>query len=217
MIPVKQAPEPETFDALVRQPGLSAIAELVGEPTTIRRRGPKRKKVADHRSSIPADDFPPLWRKALDDLVIAYDSTCAYWCLRIHQGTGNPTVDHFAPKSRHWDKVYEWSNYRLACQTVNGFKREFSDVIDPFLLGEGLFALDLVSLKVVPGTASGDQLAEVRDSITRLRLDSGEYSSALEERYQPYRAGEITFAHLRKYAPFLALEIERQGRRRPED
>jgi hypothetical protein len=40
MIPVEPAPEPADFDSKVRQPGLSAIAELVGEPLTIKRRGP---------------------------------------------------------------------------------------------------------------------------------------------------------------------------------
>jgi hypothetical protein len=41
MIPVEPAPEPPDFDKKVRQPGLSAIAEMVGEPPTIQRRGPR--------------------------------------------------------------------------------------------------------------------------------------------------------------------------------
>lgn len=41
MIPVEPKPEPLEFDACVRKPGLSAIAELVGEPPTLKRPGPK--------------------------------------------------------------------------------------------------------------------------------------------------------------------------------
>src|SRR5690349_9749763 len=46
VIPVTGAAEPPTFDAVVRQPGLSAIAELVGESPLLKRRGPRRKPVA---------------------------------------------------------------------------------------------------------------------------------------------------------------------------
>jgi hypothetical protein len=49
MIPVKPAPEPADFDRKVRKPGLSAIAELVGEQPILKRPGPRRRKIAEYR------------------------------------------------------------------------------------------------------------------------------------------------------------------------
>ena len=49
MIRVTPAPEPPEFDRLVRKPGLSAIAELVGEPQSTPRPGRRIKKVAERR------------------------------------------------------------------------------------------------------------------------------------------------------------------------
>ena len=46
MIPVVLASAPADFDARVRQKGLDAIAELVGEVSGRSRRGPKRGKIA---------------------------------------------------------------------------------------------------------------------------------------------------------------------------
>ena len=65
MIRVEAAPAPADFDARVRQPGLDAIAELVGEAPSRRRPGPKRKQVANRREEVPAEAFPPLWRNVL--------------------------------------------------------------------------------------------------------------------------------------------------------
>ena len=69
MIPVALAPEPADFDAKVRQPGLSAIDELVGRRPRRPRPGPRRSQVATSESKIPAEAFPPYWREALDDMV----------------------------------------------------------------------------------------------------------------------------------------------------
>lgn len=53
MIPVALAQEPAGFDKDVRQPGLSAIDELVGRAPRIRRRGPRRPKVAKIDATLP--------------------------------------------------------------------------------------------------------------------------------------------------------------------
>jgi 5-methylcytosine-specific restriction endonuclease McrA len=121
MIRVHLAPEPSTFDAEVRQPGLNALAELVGEPSRVRT-GPKRPKIADRREDIRSKDFPTYWREALPDLLTAYHRICAYTALYIHRITGAQSVDHMAAKSSHWRDVYEWNNYRLACARVNSRK-----------------------------------------------------------------------------------------------
>ena len=95
MIPVKPAPEPPDFDRTVRQPGLRAIAELVGKAPQ-RRAGKPFDQVADSRDMIPAWSFPPYWREALDGLQAAYNRVCAYLCVRI---STDPSVDHYVAKS----------------------------------------------------------------------------------------------------------------------
>ncbi len=217
MIRVKAANEPDTFDALVRQPGLQAIAELVGDPCAKVRRGPKRAPVATERDKIPPSAFPPLWCEAADDLLTAYHRICAYACVYIPPLTGTGTVDHFAPKSLHWDHVYEWTNYRLACPTMNARKRDFTDVMDPFEVNDGMFALDLIALKAVPGPHAGARSGEVQDTIARLGLDGPDYQAALEFYHTPYRKRDIKLTHLERCAPFLASEMRRQGDLNPED
>ena len=87
MIPVAPAPAPVDFDARVRERGLDAIAELVGEAPSRARNGPKRKKVAATRATIPASCFPPLWREVLPDMLRSYQRTCAYLALYIEHAT----------------------------------------------------------------------------------------------------------------------------------
>jgi len=59
--------------------------------------------VADAEDKIPADKFPPFWRKALDDMLVRYARRCAYLAMYFEPATGNPTVDHALPKSYAWD------------------------------------------------------------------------------------------------------------------
>jgi len=144
VIPVVLAKEPVDFDAKVRQPGRSAIDELVGRVPRIKRPGPRRKKVAETEAKISADAFPPFWRDALDDMMLAYEQRCAYLAMFI-EDTGNPTVDHVIPKSLAWNKVYEWSNYRLCTGVVNSKKGELLGLVDPVEAKPGWFELDLAS------------------------------------------------------------------------
>jgi len=217
MIRVHQAPEPPDFDERVRQPGLRAIAELVGEPVTVARPGPRRKVAAERRENLKPEDFPPLWREMTGSLLIAYGRICAYACLYIDHITGSATVDHWAPKSTSWERVYEWDNYRLSCSLMNTRKSTFGDVIDPFEVEEGLFALDLVRLKAVPGPGAGARESEVEATIQRLGLDGSDYAEALGHYYHDYFEGHISLQLLERRAPFLARELRRQGKLRPGD
>lgn len=217
MIRVDPKPEPPEFNTLVRAKGLSAIAELVGEPPTLKRPGPRRGKVAERREDIDPKHFDPFWREMTKELLTSYGRICAYACLYIERTTGLSSVDHWAPKSKRWDQVYEWNNYRLACHTMNTLKREFDDVIDPFEVTEGMFALDLVQLKAVPGPEAGEHKALVESTITRLRLDQSDYAKDLEGYYEAYQKGDITLRYLERRAPFLAREMRRQGKLREGD
>lgn len=183
MIPVTPAPEPEDFDRKVRQPGLKACAK---------------------------GKLPPLWCEVKDDMLAAYGGICAYFCIYIEPVTGAATTDHFLPKSKHPDKVYEWSNYRLACSLANSCKGDYEDVLDPFELKNGMFAIDLISLKVVPGLEAGKNRQEIKNTIARLKLNSDDYANALREYLFSYRDNAIPLSYLQRQAPFLAAEIVRQ-------
>lgn len=217
MIRVLPADEPPNFNAEVRQPGLRAIAELVGE-TPPRTRGRRHAQVAESREEIPAAAFWPYWREALGDLLASYDRICSYLCLYIPRGTGAPSADHMVAKSMQWDRVYEWTNYRLACSLMNSRKGAVASVLDPFDIEDGWFALELVGFQVMPGEAlAGDGLAAVEGTIERLRLNDPICCDARAEYAEDYWDRQIRLDYLTRRAPFVAGELRRQDRLHPED
>jgi hypothetical protein len=210
MIRVTPAAEPASFHERVRAPGLRAVAEMVGERPP-RSAGRRFKVRASRREDINSDDFPPYWTEALDDLMVAYDRICAYSCFRIHPVTGSRSVDHMVAKSRRWDMVYEWTNYRLACSLVNARKRDFEDVLDPFEIVDGWFQLELVGFQVKPATELKDPIrAQVRKTIDRLGLDEFRHWRARDA--ENYWRGEVSLNVLIEESPFVARELRRQGR-----
>jgi hypothetical protein len=203
----------------VREPGLRALAELVGEtPDKQRTGGRPFKKLADRREDIPPGRLPPYWTRALDHLMEAYRNVCAYACFRIHPVTGAQSVDHMAPKSRAWDRVYEWSNYRLVCSLLNARKRDFTDVLDPFEIQDHWFEIEPVGFQVRPAAAlSAATVQLVELTIERLRLNERRFRDARERDWTSYIDGHVSFEILREESPFVARELLRQGRLRPGD
>ncbi len=211
MIRVNQALEPPDFDAKVRQKGLAAIDEMVGIFERSRP-GPKRQ-VFSSRDTIPSHKFPAFWREALGDLYTAYSGICAYSSLRIHLGTGSCAVDHFVPVSAAWDRAYEWSNYRLACSQMNARKSTTHNLIDPFEVINGWFALDLDLFYVTLGyQIPVDKRQLIVETIKKLGLNEGFFPEARKEYVKRFWKGEISFNALTDDAPFLAAELERQNR-----
>jgi hypothetical protein len=212
MIPVECAPEPHDFDRKVRLKGFRAINALVA------RNGgtSKRKKMAKNKDAIPASAFPPYWREALPDMLKSYDRICAFLALYIPHGTGNPSVDHMLPKSRAWNQVYEWSNYRLCAATINARKRDLETIIDPFACGEGWFALEFVGFQVVLGHRARKRRETQLEATLRL-LNSPECCHARETYVVEYEQGHIDLDFLERRAPFVARELRRQGRLRRGD
>lgn len=217
MIPVTPSPPPPDFDANVRQPGLLAIAELVGEALP-RTSGKPYAQVAASREEIPAAAFPPLWRKATGDLLQRYNRICSYLCLYIPGGTGAPSVDHMIAKSTRWDQVYEWNNYRLACSLMNSRKGAVASVLDPFDVEDGWFALELIGFQVIRGEGLADKMVTtVEGTIERLRLNDLTCCDARAEFATSYWQGDISLNYLTRHAPFVAGELRRQGRLRAGD
>ncbi len=215
---VVPAPEPPQFEPLVRRPGLSAIAELVGEAPAPSRSGPRRRKVAERREEIPADAYPPFWTKVLPDLRAAYRHICGYTCLYIEPVTGAACVDHMIPKARAWDRVYEWDNYRLICALMNSRKKDAESVLGPFAVGDNWFALELVSYHILPGPSTVEEIrVRVEETLRLLRLNDEICRKARQEYAEGYLEGEIPLAYLERRAPFIARELRRQGKLRPGD
>jgi len=119
-------------------------------------------------------------------------------------------VDHFHPKGVRRDLIYEWSNYRLASHSMNRQKGNKIDILDPFEVRSGMFALDLVNMKVIPGPHAGADLAQIEATIQALRLDGPDYKAALSCYFDDYWRGQITISFLNERAPFLAHELRRQ-------
>lgn len=212
MIPVKKAKKPSTFDKKVREPGLRALAEMVGKaPPYPRAKGQAYKKIANRKKDIPSDKFPAYWTDALDELMAAYQSVCAYTCFRIHSVTGARSADHFVAKSKHWGKAYEWSNYRLCCSRINSRKNDFDDVLDPFLVGEAWFELELAFFQVIPAKhLAPDVRQTVQDSINRLKLN--DFREARQEDAERYWQKGYSLDVLKQESPFVAFELHRQNR-----
>lgn len=211
MIQVHLANEPAGFDAKVRQKGLSAIDEMVGKKPRLPRTGPKRKKIAQREQDIPAKEFPTFWRDALSDLNHAYDRRCAFLALYLEHATGNPSVDHMLPKSKKWDHVYEWNNYRLCAATVNARKSDLTGIIDPFECRLGWFALELVGFQVIAGDhAPAGRAPEINATLEL--VNAHDCCRARQEYVTNYLECEIPFSYLERRAPFIAAELRRQGR-----
>lgn len=191
MIHVDRQPEPSDFGSKVRQPG--------------------RAWLAANPDAEPAE-WPPHWRKCLGDLLDRYGRVCAYLCIRIPHGVGASSVDHLAPKSKHKDQAYEWGNYRLVCLRMNSRKSAFEDVLDPFEIDDGWFVLDLTALQVMPASHLPSELREqVQATIDRLRLNDKECRDARAMYYDEYVAGHCNRDFLRRWSPFVAMELDRQG------
>ena len=234
-MPVRVAAEPPAFHHEVRVPGLRSVYEKCGlevPEAYARRSGPRFSRVmvpdagavdGGGRRAVAAPDelpggaFEPYWTAAISWLMDAYHRVCAFCCFRIH-ASGSPSADHMVPKSKAWDRVYEWSNYRLATLRMNSLKQHHSDVIDPFEVQDGWFALELIFGQIIPGPVAANDpvLAQrVHETIDRLRLND----LALERLrdIEAYQDGDVSFSRLREESPFVAAELRRQGRLRPED
>jgi hypothetical protein len=135
MIPIAAQPEPADFDAEVRKKGLAHL---------------RKKGIPLDQPLPPKANIEPYWRACLADLHQAYGGICAYLGVFFERVLGGGSVDHFIAKSSHAGLAYEWSNYRLACSTMNSRKREYNDVLDPFYLAPDLFRLQLSTGHIYP-------------------------------------------------------------------
>lgn len=197
MIPVAAQPEPAVFDAEVRQKGL---AHLI------------KKGFPLDQPLPPKADIEPYWRACLTELHQAYGGVCAYLGVFFERVMGGGSVDHFIAKSANTGLAYEWSNYRLACSTMNSRKREFSDVLDPFFLAPDLFRLQLSTGHVYPNPdLDAVPMRLVEETIERLGLDDPLCRDLRTRWYQDYLTHALPSVYLKSKSPFVWFEANRQG------
>ena len=191
MIPVQMAPEYPQFDREVRQRGRTFLQSCPN---------PNSEQFRRHN----------YWTKALGQLYAAYNGLCSY-TTRYLVYTG--TIDHFRPKSKYPQLAYEWSNYRLARQTINTRKGNSEEVLDPFLIEKRWFILHLPSCLIKPALGLPREIrVQVNSTINTLRLNDDE--RLVEERLEFLVAladGDISLRHLQRHYPFLAQEVQHQG------
>lgn len=196
MIPVTPQPEPPDFDAKVRQKGLRWLS---------------RNHTALNAQLKSGNNIKEYWRCCLDDLHRSYGGVCAYLCIFIERTTGGVSVDHYVPKSRRVDLAYEWSNYRLACSTINSRKGDFEDVLDPFNISPETFHLELVTGRIYPTPSlSAPEMKNAQYTIDRLKLDDSGNRELRARWYQKYCEDCISECYLRRHSPFVWFEAHRQ-------
>ena len=229
MIPVTPQPPPPDFDfeGMVATPGRNALLELSGEPNALPRQGRPHKTLYPSIEEIPGNALPSHWRKALPALRQVYGSICAYLGLRIHPATGAAEVDHFRPKSKYQRDAYQWENFRLSCKRANIHKDDHEDVLDPFTIAHDFFSLNLFSGEVEVGLGVTDPVVrkQVEDTIKRLHLNEDPIFVSARKDYIDRHFGignpadlmfqpPMDFESLMFEAPFVAAEINRQGKKR---
>ena len=160
MIPVAPALEPIDFNNKVRQPG-AAFLHTTPHPSA---------------AAWRRHDY---WRRAIDDLRLAYHNICSYsgsWTKTNVGGTStlqDSSVDHFIPKSSTPAQAYKWANFRLSRARLNNRKDNNNDVLDPFTLPGRWFTLDFRSFLISPNHAlSGSEKRRVQKTIDRLGLNT---------------------------------------------
>ena len=192
MIHVDLMPEPPDFDSKVRQPG-NAFLEAHPTPT-----GKELKK-------------RNYWNRCSLQLYRSYHGICAYTGLWFSIGTTDVSVDHYYPKSLYPEKAYEWDNYRLTTQKMNGYKGE-KIVLDPFAIKNGDIVLEFPSCLVKPRKSmTPAEKSKAKSTIQILHLNVEEQIAARCAIVMDYVCERFNRGYLEEKFPFIAEELERQN------
>lgn len=151
------------------------------------------------------------WIRVKGELYQAYDQICAYSCHWIPADTGATSFEHFHPKEKYPNQAYEWSNYRLVCGTLNG-RKGTKEILDPFEIEDYWFEMEFPSLLVRPSqTLNKNEWESVSETIGILGLN--DEATCWQSRFvyvREFCEQHVSFSFLKRKAPFIAREIERQ-------
>jgi hypothetical protein len=226
MIPVQLPPEPQSFNARVRQPGLVALRILGHNPNN----PPPNERFwnTPHRTAAGwIRTTLDYWTLARDDLCTGYNRRCVYSCfviepVRDSSGRavgGDHSIDHFAPKSLQPAKeAFEWINLRWCWNVINNIKDDALIEIDPVSLPGMIVELEEdVRGKWIVRPAQNLNFfttEQVQDTIKKLGLNS----SIVVVRRNEYVKDFINNIHVYSDAemcarqPFVFSELRRLGR-----
>lgn len=123
------------------------------------------------------------------------------------------SIDHFLPKTTHPQLAYEWSNFRLASGRVNNSKGNLTTILDPFLIQDDWFFMDVPACLLRPNPDLPKDLRnKISETINTLRLNQDDsYVQGRCNILIDYARGDITIGFLDRRYPFLAKEIRRQA------
>lgn len=194
MIPVQIQPEPESFADRVRKPGRDFLKRLVRKPTN--------KDFRKHWH----------WNRISPELYQAYDGICAYSAHSIPSGTQQASVDHFIPRSCSPDLAYEWSNYRLAMESLGNHKGKTCEVVDPFYIKHDWFILNFATFQIEPSSDLPRYLKRrIKKTIEILRLNTD--NNLVSTRIgilEDFAKNVYPLSFLERRYPFIAYELKRQ-------
>jgi hypothetical protein len=188
MIPVSRPDEPPTFHEQCRVKG--------------------QKWLATH---LPGGDerLPNYWRQFLPQLCEGFRHRCGYLAMLDLDGT----VDHFLSTDNQRHLAYEWTNYRYATGWLNSSKQTLdAAILDPFLVREEWFEVDLASLHLRVTRAVPKRLVSLASySINRLGLDYGRRTIFKRQYYyNKYTSGEFPLDWLNQIAPLIVTAVRRK-------
>ena len=192
MIHIDSMPEPDNFDLKVRQPGLAFLSKTPR---------PSSKEWSKNN----------FWSRCSLQLYQAYGGICAYCGEWFSRTTSTVSVDHFWPKSICQEKAYEWDNYRLTTQVMNGYKKDHI-IMDPFQINDGDFVIDFPSCLVKPRKdMTPAEKSKANFTIQVLHLNNEDSANRRCEIVLNYIRGRISREFLKEKYPFIAEELGRQG------
>lgn len=189
MIRVERVPEPQGFDARVRQRGAAWLKE---NPSAERPRA--------------------YWLEFADALAEGFGHRCGYTAMHTMSGD----VDHYRAFRGHEHLAYEWDNYRYADGRFNSAKGKKA-IVDPYEMGEGWFEVQLPTLHMhaterVPPQCRAEVEATLRDHDLR---DGERVVRTRLFWYREHLRGTLTLPGLCRYAPLVGEAVERWLRTRP--
>ena len=123
------------------------------------------------QGSRPTDNY---WLRFRGNLQGAFSSICVY-CERL----SGMEVDHFRPKSKFPEQVYEWSNWVLACRDCNFAKLDkwpTGGYVDPCARSRSarpdvFFRFDTLTGDIIPSSGLSQSRRLKAERPSRLLLD----------------------------------------------
>jgi tetratricopeptide (TPR) repeat protein len=193
MMRFQRPPEPDEFDAKVRQPGNAWLAKNI------------------HKKKIDCEThaYWRTWKECIDYLADGFNHFCAYACIQPFSGV----VDHYLSKTKHPNQAYEWSNYRYASSKVNEYKSKFGpeQILDPFEVEDDWFEILLPSLQLVLTDAvPAHQLERAKTTLKALQLMNGKWIIRTRiKHYKQYNERKLSIEGLEEENPLIARAVKR--------